>query len=155
MKAWLSQHGVAYQEKDVSVDRTAAYEMVGKTGQQGVPVIDYDGQMVVGFDRRRLELLLSQETRKPTLGAAVADAARILMKQGQTPVFGAYVGKVTPGSPAAKLGLRPGDVITQINVRSVTNAADVAAAMANVERGTALDVAYIRGAQTLRGQVRA
>jgi S1-C subfamily serine protease len=62
---------------------------------------------------------------------------------------------VTPGSPASKLGLRPGDVITQINVRSVTNAADVAAAMANVERGTALDVAYIRGAQTLRGQVRA
>lgn len=155
MKAWLSQHGVAYQEKDVSVDRAAAYEMVNKTGQQGVPVIDYDGQMVVGFDRRRLELLLSQDTRKPTLGAAVADAARILMKQGQTPIFGAYVGKVAPGSPAAKLGLRPGDVITQINIRPVANAGDVETAMGSVERGTTLDVAYVRGAQTLRGQARA
>ncbi len=153
MKAWLSQHGVTYQEKDVSVDRAAAYDMMSKTGQQGVPVIDYDGQMVVGFDRRRLELLLSQDIRKPTLGAAVADAARILMKQGQTPIFGAYVGKVAPGSPAAKIGLRPGDVITQINVRPVTNAADVATAMTSVERGATLDVAYLRGAQTLRGHI--
>ncbi|MGI8916148.1 MAG: PDZ domain-containing protein [Chloroflexota bacterium] len=109
--------------------------------------------MVVGFDRRRLELLLSQDIRKPTLGAAVADAARILMKQGQTPIFGAYVGKVAPGSPAAKIGLRPGDVITQINVRPVTNAADVATAMTSVERGATLDVAYLRGAQTLRGHI--
>jgi len=155
VKAWLSQHGVAYQEKDVSVDRSAAYEMVSKTNQQGVPVVDFDGQMVVGFDRRRLELLLSQDTQKPTLGAAVADAARILMKQGQTPIFGAYVGKVAPGSPAAKLGLRPGDVITRINLRPVANAGDVEAAMTSIERGATLDVAYLRGTQTLRGQVRA
>lgn len=131
----------------------AAYEMVGKTGQQGVPVIDVDGQMVVGFDRRRLELLLSQDARKPTLGAAVADATRILMKQGQTPVFGAYIGKVTPGSPAAKLGLRPGDIITRLNVRPVNNAADVETAMQNVEQGATLDVAYLRGAQTLQSRV--
>ncbi|HEY8744570.1 MAG TPA: PDZ domain-containing protein [Chloroflexota bacterium] len=111
--------------------------------------------MVVGFDRRRLELLLSQDTQKPTLGAAVADAAKILMKQGQMPIFGAYVGKVAPGSPAAKLGLRPGDVITQINIRPVANAGDVEAAMKQIERGATLDVAYLRGAQTLRGQVRA
>ena len=126
--------------------------MVRKSGQQGVPVITVDDQVVVGFDQRRLELLLSEGGRKPTLGAAVADATRILVKQGQVPVFGAYVGKVSPGSAAAKLGLRPGDVITQINVRPVRNAADVEGAMAGVERGSALEVEYIRGEQTLRGR---
>jgi glutaredoxin 3 len=155
VKAWLSQRGVEYHTKDVSVDQAAAYEMVRKTGQQGVPVIDIDGQMVVGFDRRRLELLLSQGPAKPTLGAAVADATRILMKQGQTPIFGAYVGKVSPGSAAAKLGLQPGDVITQINVRPISNAADVETAMSAIERGATLDVNYLRGGQALRGQGRA
>jgi glutaredoxin-like YruB-family protein len=151
-KSWLSQRGIAYEEKDVSVDSVAAYEMVRKTGQQGVPVIDIDGQYVVGFDRRRLELLLSQGSQKPTLGAAVADAARILVKQGKIPIFGAYIGKVTPGSPAARAGLQPGDVITQINVRPVNNASDVESAMNVVERGTTLRLTYLRGEKTLRGQ---
>jgi S1-C subfamily serine protease len=136
----------------VSVDQAAAYEMIRKSGQQGVPVIDYDGQIVVGFDRRRLELLHSQGARKPTLGAAVADASRIMVKQGQTPIFGAYVGKVTPGSPAAKLGLRPGDIITQLNVRPIHSAADVEEAMRAVERGATLTVTYVRGNQTLEGR---
>lgn len=127
--------------------------MVRKSGQQGVPVITVDDQIVVGFDQRRLELLVSQGARKPTLGAAVADATRILMKQGQVPVFGAYVGKVAPGSAAAKLGLQPGDVITQLNLRPIGNAADVEGAMSGVERGSTLDVDFIRGAQTLRGRV--
>ena len=153
MKAWLSQRGVAYQEKDVSRDSVAAYEMVRKTGQQGVPVIDVDGQMVVGFDRRRLDFLFSAAAQKPVLGAAVADASKILMKQGQVPIFGAYVGKVAPGSAAARLGLRPGDIITQINVRPVRNASDVEAAMGALERGAAVDVSYVRGAQTLQAKV--
>ena len=141
-----------YQEKDVSEDSVAAYEMVRRSGQQGVPVITVDENVVVGFDQRRLEFLISQETKGPTLGAAVADAARILMKQGQVPVFGAYVGKVAPGSPAAKLGLRPGDVITQFNVRPVRNAADVEQAMSGMERGAALSVTFVRGDATLEAK---
>jgi len=137
----------------VSVDQAAAYEMIRKTGQQGVPVITIDDQVVVGFDRRRMELLLSQGSRKPTLGAAVADATKILMKQGQVPIFGAYVGKVTPGSPAAKLSIQPGDIITQLNVRPIRNAADVTGAMDAVERGSMLDVTFLRGEKTLRAKV--
>lgn len=137
----------------MSVDQAAAYEMIRKTGQQGVPVITIDDQVVVGFDRRRMELLLSQGSRKPTLGAAVADATKILMKQGQAPIFGAYVGKVTPGSPAAKLGIQPGDIITQLNVRPIHNAADVTGAMDMVERGSTLDVTFLRGEKTLLAKV--
>jgi len=137
----------------VSVDQAAAYEMIRKTGQQGVPVITIDDQVVVGFDRRRMELLLSQGSRKPTLGAAVADATKILMKQGHVPIFGAYVGKVTPGSPAAKLSIQPGDIITQLNVRPIRNAADVTGAMDAVERGSMLDVTFLRGEKTLQARV--
>jgi S1-C subfamily serine protease len=80
--------------------------MVRKSGQQGVPVIAVDDQIVVGFDRPRLErLLASAKPTRPTFGAAVADAASYLAKRGQVPVFGALVGNVKPGSPAARIGL--------------------------------------------------
>jgi glutaredoxin 3 len=58
VKHFLSERGVKFTERDVSVDRAAATEMIQKTGQRGVPVITIDGQVVVGFDRARLEQLL-------------------------------------------------------------------------------------------------
>ena len=60
VKKFLSERGVKYAEYDVSRDRAAADEMVRLTGQMGVPVILVDGQVVVGFDRARLEHLLSK-----------------------------------------------------------------------------------------------
>jgi len=144
-------------EKDVSVDQTAAYEMVRVSRQQGVPVITIDGQVVVGFDRPRLELLLAQAesgVRKPTLGAAVADSTTILMQRHQIPVFGAFVGKVSPASPAEEVGLQPGDIITQIGLRPVRNAADVEAAMESAERGATMEVTFTRGDRLLRGMAR-
>ncbi len=46
-------------------DRAAAEEMVRISGQRGVPVIVIDGQVVVGFDRPRLEQLLSKGPASP------------------------------------------------------------------------------------------
>lgn len=129
-------------------------EMVRVSQQQGVPVIVVDGQVVVGFDRPRLESLLSGAAAgRVSFGASIADAATFLSKQGQIPVFGAYVGKVSPGSPAQRAGLAPGDVITQINVRPVARADDVAAALAGLRRGDRVSVVWTRGAQTLRSEV--
>ena len=48
-----------FKEYDVSRDSAAAEEMVNLTGQMGVPVIVIDGQAVVGFDRTRIQELLS------------------------------------------------------------------------------------------------
>lgn len=59
-KRFLSERGVKFTEYDVSRDRAAADEMVRMTGQMGVPVIVVDGQVVVGFDRTRLEHLLAK-----------------------------------------------------------------------------------------------
>jgi glutaredoxin len=42
----------------VSKDREAAMEMINKSGQRGVPVIDIDGNIVVGFDQERINSIL-------------------------------------------------------------------------------------------------
>lgn len=57
-KAFFKRENVAYQEKDVSTDAAARDEMVAKSGQMGVPVIDINGQLVVGFDEPKLTELL-------------------------------------------------------------------------------------------------
>ena len=50
---------VAYEAVDVSLDRTALDEMMAKSGQRGVPVIAVDDEIIVGFDRERLESILT------------------------------------------------------------------------------------------------
>jgi glutaredoxin-like YruB-family protein len=57
-KAYLKEVGVGYDEKDVSVDIAAAREMVRISGQMGVPVLSIDGNVVKGFDKRRIDELL-------------------------------------------------------------------------------------------------
>lgn len=57
-KQFFAEHGIVYEERDVIADEAARDEMVRKSGQMGVPVIDIDGKIVVGFDRDRLVELL-------------------------------------------------------------------------------------------------
>ncbi len=58
-KAFFKENNVQYEEKDVSTDRAAADEMIKKSNQMGVPVIDIDGQILVGFDKEGLSRLLN------------------------------------------------------------------------------------------------
>jgi glutaredoxin 3 len=123
-KEFLSQRDVPYIEKDVSRDRRAASELQ-QLGQRGVPVIMVDGHMVVGFDRARLERLLAQAPtepgiERPRLGASIADAAHHA-PPGSPP--GAYIGRIRPGSLAARAGLQPGDIIVAMAGQPVGSAA--------------------------------
>ena len=56
---FLSQQGVAFETRDVINDPTAMEELV-ETGVLTTPVTLIDGEVVVGFDRKRLEELLSR-----------------------------------------------------------------------------------------------
>jgi len=78
VKGFLSQRGIKFTERDVSVDRAAATEMIQKTGQRAVPVTIIDGQVIIGFDRARLEDLLTSRGSgsRPSLGLQVADAGK-------------------------------------------------------------------------------
>ena len=58
-KNYLKQNDVTYEDVDVSKDREQAMDMIRKSGQIGVPVIDYNGEIIVGFDKKRLTELIS------------------------------------------------------------------------------------------------
>ena len=55
---YFKQHNVAYTEKDVTQDMAVQQEMIARSGQLGVPVIDVDGTIIVGFDQPKLKALL-------------------------------------------------------------------------------------------------
>ncbi|HOJ12404.1 MAG TPA: glutaredoxin domain-containing protein [Clostridiales bacterium] len=57
-KKYLASRNVAFEDLDVSADKNAAMEMVQKSGQRGVPVIDIDGEIVVGFNQNAIDKLL-------------------------------------------------------------------------------------------------
>lgn len=58
VKDYLKEKGLEFIDKDVSKDESASQEMIDKSGQMGVPVIDIDGQIVIGFDKNQLASLL-------------------------------------------------------------------------------------------------
>lgn len=62
VKAYLRHHAVDFREVDVSKDDKAAQRMVARSGQMGVPQLDIDGRMVVGFDKARIDQLLKLST---------------------------------------------------------------------------------------------
>jgi len=53
-KDFFKEHSVAYIEKDVAGDMAARTEMIDKSHQMGVPVIDIGGTLIVGFDEGAL-----------------------------------------------------------------------------------------------------
>jgi glutaredoxin len=57
-KQFLAESNIQVEDVDVSSNQPAAQEMISKSGQMGVPVLDIDGQIVVGFDKTRIKQLL-------------------------------------------------------------------------------------------------
>ena len=58
LKTYLDQQGVRFREINVAADTSAAEAMVRKSRQQGVPQTEINGQMIVGFDKNRINQLL-------------------------------------------------------------------------------------------------
>lgn len=65
-KEYLREKGLAFTDIDVSSDPASANEMVKKSGQMGVPVIDVGGTVIVGWNKGSLEEALeASKTKKP------------------------------------------------------------------------------------------
>jgi len=154
VKELLSQRGISFEERDVSRNSSYAEELVKSTGQMGVPVTIIDGQIVVGFDRGRLEELTTQTQarQRPSLGASIADASKITAKQGSGMIFGAYVGRVRPGSVAERIGLTPGDIITELNMKRIANAGDLEDALSTLSSGSHFSLVFLRDNQTMTAE---
>ncbi|MDP3916850.1 MAG: glutaredoxin domain-containing protein [Nanoarchaeota archaeon] len=57
-KDWLKEHNFSFDDVNVAENQDAARDMIEKSGQRGVPVIDIDGKIIVGFDVDKLKKLL-------------------------------------------------------------------------------------------------
>jgi glutaredoxin len=57
-KDFFTENNIAYEEHNVATDTRAREEMFAKSHQMGVPVIDIDGEIIVGFDKKTLSELL-------------------------------------------------------------------------------------------------
>ncbi|MBI2581295.1 glutathione S-transferase N-terminal domain-containing protein [Candidatus Woesearchaeota archaeon] len=57
-KEFLRENNVQYSEINVAADHKAAQEMIEKSGQMGVPVIEVDNQIIVGFDKNAMRKAL-------------------------------------------------------------------------------------------------
>ncbi len=58
-KKYFREKGIKFQDVDVSRDPAAVRDMIRRSGQQGVPVIDIGGKIVVGFDRLKIDKYLN------------------------------------------------------------------------------------------------
>ncbi|MBU2561432.1 MAG: glutaredoxin family protein [Nanoarchaeota archaeon] len=60
LKAWLKSKGIEFENIDVSEDQEAAQAMIKKSGQMGVPQIEINGKMIVGFNPEAIEAELKK-----------------------------------------------------------------------------------------------
>jgi len=58
LKQYLKEHNIEFEEIDVSRDEKLQDEIIEKTGQIGVPIVDIDGELIVGFDKEKISNLL-------------------------------------------------------------------------------------------------
>ncbi len=61
VKDWLKEKSIEFEEVNVGIDQKRAKEMIDKSGQMGVPVIDVKGKIIIGFDKPKLETALKEK----------------------------------------------------------------------------------------------
>ncbi len=59
LKLWLKEKNIEFEDIDIAEDEKARDDMVERSGQIGVPVVDIDGQIVIGFDRDKISKILN------------------------------------------------------------------------------------------------
>ena len=72
VKDFLQEKHAEFTEIDVSQDHSAATQMVKLSGQMGVPVVDFDGRVIVGWNRAALEEALTPKRKASTMLAKAA-----------------------------------------------------------------------------------
>lgn len=58
VKQFLKENNIAFEDFDVGADQARADEMVRISGQMGVPVLDIEGEIIIGFDKERIKQAL-------------------------------------------------------------------------------------------------
>jgi S1-C subfamily serine protease len=127
--------------------------MVNLTGQMGVPVIVIGGQAIVGFDRARIQQLLSNAPKPVRFGLKIADALTTAPQMNVKPVPGAIIGEVSPGLLGEKAGLKPADIIIEINGTKINSAADMEKALAGFKLGDIITILFLRAGEKRKSEI--
>ncbi|HEX3693764.1 MAG TPA: trypsin-like peptidase domain-containing protein [Polyangia bacterium] len=150
-------------------------------GNSGGPLVNLDGEVVgvntliqvgaggsYGFAipvnevRRVAQVLLKEgRMRYPYMGVMLSDVkdlddaqkAKLGAAAKNLPANGAFVAELTPGAPAGRSGIRPGDVITTINSQKVAGAADVVDFVSSQSIGSKVTLQYVRDGKSGSTQV--
>jgi glutaredoxin-like YruB-family protein len=61
LKQYFKEHNIEFEEIDVSQNEKLKDEIIEKTGQLGVPIIDINGELITGFDKEKISKLLGIE----------------------------------------------------------------------------------------------
>jgi glutaredoxin 3 len=154
-KEYLRSKNVPFVDKDVASDYEAAMEMIRRTGQQGVPVIATEDEVILGFDQPRLARLAEKFAgpKRPPLGLLAADVEQYLERHPEAAASipagakGVYVGEVRPGSVAEASGIRRGDVIQSLAGKRVRNMAALDQLIATLKAGENVSVRYLSDGQ--------
>ena len=135
------------------LDYNAAMEMVKLSGQQGVPVIASDGDVILGFDQGRLARLVEKYAapKRPPLGLMAAEAETFLRNVRSSLAItlkmskASMSGKRRPNSVAAKAGLKSGDIIVAAANKRVQNLAALDKLIDTLKTGDSISIRYYRG----------
>ena len=65
LKEYLRRNKIEFQEVDVSKDEKQLQKMIKMSGQMGVPVVEIDDDVVVGFDKKKIDELLGLNVKEP------------------------------------------------------------------------------------------
>lgn len=76
-KEYFKEHNIAYQEFNVAADPEKRKEMVDKSGQLGVPVIDINNQVIVGFDEEVIAEAMKSEHPAASADSVSSDTALV------------------------------------------------------------------------------
>jgi serine protease Do len=169
----ISGKGRAGRKVHMSGDRVRSYIQTDakiNPGNSGGPLANLSGEVVgintlinagpggaYGFaipinEVKRVSQVLLKDgrVRYPYLGVMVGDLSELEPAKRATlgsnlPARAAFVSEVSPGGPAAKAGVQPGDMITQIDGHKIEFGADVVDYVSSQNIGTKVNITYLRG----------
>ena len=154
-KEFLNSRNVPFVDKNVARDTNAAVEMIRRSGQQGVPVVATEDEVIVGFDQVRLARLAERYAgpKRPAFGVLAADAVDYFARHPESAPAsgelkgGVYVGRIRSGTVADKAGVQPGDVITGFAGKRVKNLVGLDQLVETVHSGDAVTVTLQRSGE--------
>ena len=159
--------------EDRSYERLIQTDAAINPGNSGGPLVDIQGRVIgintvvladaqgIGFaipidvaERVAQELLRYGRVNRPWTGLGVQTITREIANYlGMSQASGVIVDQVVPDSPAENAGLRPGDILLQLQGKKIQSADDVRAILKRVRIGARLPITVVRGDQVLKGEI--